>query len=95
MFVVVALELTTAIRITPQFAIFFTVIATLATAGFWAVGSAASAAYLGTMFVGTNTELMTTFTASLIAGVIAGGLFWLYFRRRLAANVERTKENST
>ena len=95
MLVVVALELTTAIRMTPQFAIFFTVIATLATAGFWAVGSAASAAYLGTTFVGTNTELMTTFTASLIAGVIAGGLFWLYFRRRLAANVERTKENST
>ena len=35
MLVVVALELTTAVRMTPQFAVFFTVIVTLATAGFW------------------------------------------------------------
>jgi hypothetical protein len=92
MLVVVALELTTAVRMTPQFAIFFTVIVTLAIAGFWAVGSAASATYLGTTFIKTNTELMTIFTATLIAGVIAGVLFWLYFRRRLASNVERPRE---
>ncbi|WP_227356179.1 hypothetical protein [Haladaptatus salinisoli] len=94
MLVVVALELTTAVRMTPPFAIFFTVIVTLATAGFWAVGSAASAAYLGTTFLKTNTELMTIFTATLIAGAIAGVLFWLYFRRQLAANAERSGEIS-
>lgn len=92
MLVVVALELTSTVRMTPQFAIFFTVIVTLATAGFLAVGSAASAAYLGTTFIKTNTELMIIFTATLIAGVIAGVLFWLYFRRRLAANVEQSRE---
>ena len=92
MLVVVALELTTTVRMTPQFAIVFTVIVTLATAGFWAVGSAASATYLRTMFIKTNTELMTIFTATLIAGIIAGVLFWLYFRRRLSANVEQSRE---
>ena len=94
MLVVVALELTTAVRMTPQFAIVFTVIVTLATAGFWAVGSAASAAYLGTMFIKTNTELMTIFTATLIAGIVAGVLFRLYFRRQLATNVDRSREVS-
>ncbi|WP_227379593.1 hypothetical protein [Haladaptatus halobius] len=92
MLVVVTLELTTAVRMTPQFAIIFTVIVTLATAGFWAVGSAASATYLGTTFLKTNTELMTIFTATLIAGIIAGVLFWLYFQRRLATNVEQLRE---
>ena len=92
MLVVVALELTTTVRMTPQFAIVFTVIVTLATAGFWAVGSAASATYLGTMFIKTNTELMTIFTATLIAGIIAGVLFWLYFRHRLSANFEQSRE---
>ncbi|WP_254663346.1 hypothetical protein [Haladaptatus sp. W1] len=38
MLVVVALELTSTVRMTPRFAVFFTVIVTLATAGFWAVG---------------------------------------------------------
>ena len=95
MLVVVALELTTTVRMTPQFAVFFTVIVTLATAGFWAVGSAASATYLGTTFIKTNTELMTVFTATLIAGIVAGVLFWLYFRRQLAANADRSRGSST
>ncbi|KZN23445.1 hypothetical protein A4G99_14650 [Haladaptatus sp. R4] len=95
MLVVVALELTTTVRMTPQFAVFFTVIVTLATAGFWAVGSAASATYLGTTFIKTNTELMTIFTATLIAGIVAGVLFWLYFRRQLAANADRSRGSST
>lgn len=95
MLVVVALELTSAVRMTPQFAIFFTVIATLATAGFWAVGSAASAVYLGTTFVETNDELMLIFTAMLVAGVLTGLLFRWYFRRRLAANVEHQSEVTT
>ncbi|WP_433634067.1 hypothetical protein [Halomicrococcus sp. NG-SE-24] len=95
MLVVVALELTSAVRMTPRFAVFFTVVATLATAGFWAVGSAASAAYLGTTFVETNDELMLIFTDMLVAGVLTGLLFRWYFRRRLAANVEHHSEVTT
>ena len=95
MLVVVVLELTTAVRMTPRFAVFFTVIATLATAGFWAVGSAASAEYLGTAFVSTNRDLMVTFTATFLAGVGTGALFRWYFRRQLAENVEQGTEVSS
>ncbi|RBI63880.1 hypothetical protein DMJ13_05040 [halophilic archaeon] len=95
MLVVVVLELTSAVRMTPRFAVFFTVIATLATAGFWAVGSASSAAYLGTTFVETNDDLMLIFTEMLVAGVLTGLLFRWYFRRRLAANVEQQSEVTT
>lgn len=89
MLVVVVLELTTTVRMAPWFAVFFTVMATLATAGFWAVGSALSATYLGTTFLETNDQLMYVFTAALVGGVVAGGLFRLYFRRRLAADREQ------
>jgi hypothetical protein len=89
MLVVVALQLTSSVRMTPNFAVFFVVLATMATAGFWAVGSAASAQYLGTAFVETNDDLMVLFTAATLAGVVAGGLFRVYFRRRLRANAER------
>ncbi|MFB6131498.1 MAG: hypothetical protein ABEJ28_11845 [Salinigranum sp.] len=37
----------------------------------------------------TNEELMIVFTAAAVAGVVAGLLFRWYFRRQLAANVER------
>lgn len=89
MLVVVALQLTSSVRMTPNFAVFFVVLATMATAGFWAVGSAVSARYLGTAFVGTNDDLMLVFTAATLAGLVAGALFRVYFRRRLRANLER------
>ena len=83
MLVVVALQQTTSVRMTPGFAVAFVVLATLAFAGLWAVGSAASAAFLGTAFVSTNTELMYVFTAALVGGVVGGGAFRWYFRRQL------------
>ncbi len=89
MLVVVALQSTGSVRMTPNFAVVFVVLATMATAGFWAVGSAASAEYLGTTFVETNDELMIIFTAATLAGFVAGGLFRVYFRRRLQANLDR------
>lgn len=89
MLVVVALQMTTTVRMTPGFAVVFVVLTTLAAAGFWAVGSAASAAYLGTRFVETNGELMIVFTSALVAGVVAGLVFRWYFRRQLAANLEQ------
>jgi hypothetical protein len=88
MLVVVSLQLTSSVRMTPNFAVFFVVLATMATAGFWAVGSAASARYLGTAFVETNDDLMIIFTAATLAGFVAGGLFRLYFQRRLRANID-------
>jgi hypothetical protein len=89
MLVVVALQSIESVRMTPNFAVFFVVLATMATAGFWTVGSAASAQYLDTAFVETNDELMAIFAAVALAGFVAGGLFRLYFRRQLRANLDR------
>lgn len=86
--VVVALQMTTTVRMTPNFAIGFVVLATLATAGFWALGSAASARYLGTNFIETNDELMIIFTSALIASLFSALIFRWYFRRQLKANLE-------
>ena len=90
--VVVALQLVTAVRMTPGFAVVFVVVATLATAGFWAVGSAASAVLFGTAFLQTNEQLMTLFTAAAVAGVGAGLLFRWYFRRLLAREDDRVAD---
>ena len=89
MLVVVSLQSMGAVRMTPKFAVIFVILATMATAGFWAVGSAASAQYLGTVFVETNDDLMAIFTAATLAGFVAGGLFRVYFRRRLRATLDR------
>ncbi|MFC5972779.1 hypothetical protein ACFPYI_15690 [Halomarina salina] len=87
---VAALQLTTDLRMTPDVAVVFVVLTTLATAGFWALGSAASARYLGTSFLETNDQLMVVFTAALLGGVLAGGVFRWYFRRKLRAAREAT-----
>jgi glucan phosphoethanolaminetransferase (alkaline phosphatase superfamily) len=89
MLVVVALQLTTTVRMTPLFAVVFVVLATMATAGFWALGSAASARWLGTTFLETNDELMYVFTVAMLSGLVAGGVFRLYFATRLRANRAR------
>ena len=86
MLVVAALQSTGSVRMTPNFAVVFVVLVTMATAGFWAVGSTASAQYLGTSFIETNDDLMRIFTAATLAGFLAGGLFQVYFRRQLRAN---------
>lgn len=86
--VVVALQMTTAVRMTPRFALAFVFLMTLATAGFWAVTSAASARYFGTAFVETNDDLMVLFSAALLAGVVASGIFRWYFGRVLRENSE-------
>jgi hypothetical protein len=80
---IAALQLTTDVRMTPNVAVGFVVVTTLAFTGFWALGSAASARYLGTAFLETNDELMIVFTAALLASLFAGGVFRWSFRRRL------------
>lgn len=84
--VVVCLQLTTTVRMTPGFAVWFAVIATLGIAGIWAFGSWVSAEYLGTAFFETNRELMLFFLTTFVAGLVAAGVFVWYFRRRLREN---------
>ncbi|WP_435359022.1 hypothetical protein [Haloarchaeobius sp. DFWS5] len=90
MLLVVDLQLTTAVRMTPGFAVWFVVMMTLAFAGAWAVSSAFEAAYFGGTFVQTNTELMNIFTAALVGGLVGGLAFRLYFRRELRRQARST-----
>jgi hypothetical protein len=84
--VVVVLQMTTDVRMTPNFAIGFVVVATMGTASFWALGSAVSARWLGTAFIETNDQLMVVFTGAFLASLVAALAFRWYFRRQLAAN---------
>jgi hypothetical protein len=94
--IAVELHLLTPVRMTYRFAVAFVVVATMATAGLWAVVRFGADVFLGTTLVlppgglGASEEalanaehrLMVEFVASFIAGVVAGVVFDLYFRRR-------------
>lgn len=95
MLLVVSLQMTTAVRMTPNFALFFVLISTLGITGFWAVGSAASAVYLQTSFVETNSQLMYVFIAATLAGIVAAVIFRWYFRRQLRMNAGQTGDIDT
>lgn len=92
---VVAIELHTftSVRMTVGFAVLFVVIATLATAGIWAVVRWLSDLYLGTTLVldpmlsasEQEEQLMWDFVASTVAGVLAGAIFQIYVRRKTLA----------
>lgn len=89
---VIAVELHafTSVEMTPSFAVLFVVIATMATAGVWAVVRWVSDVTLGTAFLldpslteeQVETRLMWEFVYSTGAGIAAGVIFELYFRRR-------------
>lgn len=80
--VAVELHAFTSVRMTPSFSVAFVVIATMATAGAWAVVRWVADLYLATGFLGTEEALMWEFVASTAAGLVAGVVFELYFRRR-------------
>ncbi len=99
--VAVELDLFTTVRMTVGFAISFVVLATLATAGLWAL-----LRWTLDITLGTNTlleagvsddtihdELMIEFLYSALAGFVAGVVFEGYFRRRGAP--ERLPEEVT
>ncbi|WP_458205680.1 hypothetical protein [Haladaptatus sp. NG-SE-30] len=90
--VVVDLHLLTAVRMTPSFAVFFVVITTMAVAGFWAVGAGFAHTTWGTSFVQTNHQLMYVFIAATAGGLVAGGVFRWYFRRRERADTRSVEE---
>jgi hypothetical protein len=80
---VVAVELDrfTTVEMNRSFAVLFVVLATMAAAGSWAVLRWGVDALLATGFELDERELMLEFVASTVAGVLAGGVFELYFRR--------------
>ncbi|MFW5896128.1 MAG: hypothetical protein ACOCUA_01955 [archaeon] len=80
--VAVELQAFTPVRMTIGFAVLFVVVTTMATAGVWAVVRWLSDIWLGTGFIRDETELMWEFVNSTAAGVGAGVIFELYFRRR-------------
>jgi len=84
--VAVELHVFTAVRMTDWFAVFFVVVTTTATAGVWSVVQWLSDVYLHTAFIHSEQALMWDFVAATAAGVLAGVVFELYFRRRARAD---------
>ena len=86
----VELDAFTTVEMTPGFAVLFVVVATVATAGVWAVVRWTLDVTLGTTFlldpsltpVQAETRLMWEFVYSTLAGAVAGVVFEGYFRRR-------------
>jgi len=89
--VAVELQLFTPAKMTPRFAVVFVGVATMATAGVWAVTRWGADRTLGTTLLldpalsehAIEEALMWEFVASTIAGVGAGALFALYINYRL------------
>ncbi|RBI63909.1 hypothetical protein DMJ13_05215 [halophilic archaeon] len=79
--VAVELHAFTTVRMTHWFAILFVVVTTTATAGIWAVVQWLSDGFLGTTFIRSEYLLMWDFVYATLAGVVAGVVFELYFRR--------------
>ena len=79
--VAVELHVFTPVRMTHWFAVLFVVVATTATAGVWAVVQWLSDAWLGTTVIRSESQLMWGFVFATLAGVVAGIVFELYFRR--------------
>lgn len=97
--VAVELSFFTSVEMTDGFAIFFVVVATMAAAGIWAIVRWVPDVVLGTHFLLSagvpeaeiERRLMLDFVASTAAGVIAGAIFLVYFRRW--APIERRLES--
>ena len=87
--VVVVLQMTTTVRMTPAFAVWFSTIATLGVAGIWAFCAWVVSLVFDTAYFETNTELMLFFSATFVAGLVTAGVFTWYFRRRLRENARQ------
>ncbi|MFC7080062.1 hypothetical protein [Halorussus caseinilyticus] len=79
--VAVELHVFTPVEMTHWFAVLFVVVATIATAGVWAVVQWLSDLYLGTAFLQSEHRLMWDFVAATVVGGVAGVVFEWYFRR--------------
>ncbi|MFB6142175.1 MAG: hypothetical protein ABEJ30_02400 [Halorientalis sp.] len=81
--VAVDLDAFTPVRMNDAFAALFVVVTTMATAGLWAVVRWFADLYLGTAYITGEHALMVEFTASTVAGALAG-LTYVVYRRRSA-----------
>ena len=103
--VAVELDVFTPVGMTNWFAVLFVVVTTMAAAGVWAVVQWASDLFLGTTLVlpaqppltdiqeeVALNELMWDFVAATVAGLLAGVVFVLYFRRKADARIRLPEE---
>ena len=85
--IAVQLHVFTPVKMTYGFAVLFVVVATMATAGTWAVVRWAADLRLGTGFLAGHTDperaLMVEFVYSFVVGIVGGVVFEFYFRRRV------------
>ncbi|WP_132059958.1 hypothetical protein [Halorussus amylolyticus] len=79
--IAVELHVFSTVKMTHWFAVLFVVVATIATAGVWAVVQWVSDLYLGTAFIESEHRLMWDFVAATVVGGMAGVVFEWYFRR--------------
>ncbi|WP_137290257.1 hypothetical protein [Natronorubrum halophilum] len=97
----VELQSFTTVRMTPGFAVIFVAVTTMAAAALWALFRWSAAGLLGVPFSSDHDTVMWEFVYSAIAGLGAGVVFELYFRRlgrleqaRLAAQTVREGDNA-
>ncbi|MFC3476987.1 hypothetical protein [Halobacterium litoreum] len=103
--VAVELDVFTPVSMTNWFAVLFVVITTMAAAGLWAIVQYASDLFLSTTFIlpteppltqaqeeAALNALMWDFVAATVAGIGAGLVFVLYFRRRASADLRLPEE---
>jgi hypothetical protein len=103
--IAVELDVFTPVGMTNWFAVLFVVIATMAASGLWAVVQYASDLFLGTRLIlpaeppltaaqdeAAMEAMMWDFVAATVAGIGAGLVFVLYFRRRADASIRLPDE---
>ncbi|NHN46062.1 hypothetical protein G9464_00425 [Halostella sp. JP-L12] len=81
----VELDVFTEVEMTAHFAVAFVVVTTLAVAGGWTVVRYFSDVYLGTAFFADVPDMMWDLVTAAAVGLVAGGVFELYFRRHSPA----------
>ncbi|QFU83721.1 hypothetical protein [Natronorubrum aibiense] len=79
--VAVELQTFTTVRMIPSFAVVFVAVTTMAAAALWALFRWSAAGFLGVPFPSDHDAVMWEFVYSAVAGLGAGVVFELYFRR--------------
>ena len=79
---VVQMDEFTSLRTNSFFAVFLTVIVTIAMGGFWALMRWFSDMYLGTSLIISEEHLMWEFTGATVAGILSGLIYHYYFKKR-------------
>lgn len=75
------LDVFTAVDMSRPFAVVFAVLTTMAVQGLWLVAQFYSDRWLGTAFVGSQTDVQWGFVQVTAVGLLLGGIFDWYFER--------------